>query len=74
MVPETSSPELARDTDRSATYRLLHCGELALEKPDAGEAGQVRISDANPELLEEDDMDDGDDMDGGDDMGEDAAS
>lgn len=50
-------------------------GELALDKPEAGntadgEAAQVRISDANPEFMEEDD-DDGDDMDDGDDDGSD---
>ncbi len=49
-------------------------GELALEKPDAGEAAQVHISDANPELLEDDDIDEGEDIDDDDEMDEDAAS
>ena len=44
-------------------------GELALEKQATGEAAQVRISDAHPELLDEEDDDDDD----GDDIDEDAA-
>lgn len=40
-------------------------GEVAMERKDDDESEQVRISDANPDLLDEDmDDDDGDDMDG----------
>ena len=60
--------------ERAEIRMVLEPGRYTQVRLILGEAGQVRISDANPELLEEDDMDDGDDMDGGDDMDEDAAS